>query len=129
MPGWNEGESAMSTDWNVHCLDCKETHTFDDANHMDTTMSALCKHAQAIAALAPLLLSCGTVILEVEHHGRIDAAWFAKHLGHRLVPISEYGDILGQCAEYITCSCGSVRRCTLGHGHEGEHAVSKGKRP
>lgn len=111
----------MSTDWNVHCLDCNETHGFDDANHMDDTMASLCKHAAAIAALAPLLAAAGAVRLEVEYHGRIDAAWFARHLGHRLVPISEYGDVLGQCAEYVACECGNTRRCKLEYGHAGEH--------
>lgn len=111
----------MSTDWHVHCVDCNDTHTFDDANHMDTTMAALCKHAAAIAALAPLLAECSTVTLAVEYHGRIDAAWFAKHLGHRLVPISEYGHLMTQCAEYVDCPCGSTARCRLDHGHDGEH--------
>lgn len=113
----------MSTDWNVHCLDCKDTHTFSDANHMDHVMAALCKHATAIAALAPLLLESDYIRLEVSGYGAIDAAWFAKHLFHRLVPISEYGDIPGQCAEYVTCTCGCSRRCTRDFGHDGAHTA------
>lgn len=111
----------MSTDWNVHCVDCEETHTFNDANHMDETMAALCKHAAAIAALAPLLAECRTVLLAVEGYGAIDAAWFVKHLGHRLVPISEYGYLLTQCTEYVACACGSMQRCRLDRDHNGDH--------
>jgi hypothetical protein len=111
----------VSTDWNVHCLDCKSTHKFDDANHMDDVMASLCTHAAAIAALAPLLAESRHVQLVVEHHGGVDAAWFVTHLGHRLVPISEYGDILGQCAEYVVCGCGSSSRCTRAYGHDGDH--------
>lgn len=113
----------MSTDWNVHCLDCKATLRFDDANHDDKVMAALCKHAGAIAALAPLIGELGPldVALEVPHRGAIDPGWFAAHLGHRLVPISEYGHILDQCAEYVACVCGGLRRCVLAFGHERPH--------
>jgi hypothetical protein len=114
----------MSTDWNVHCVDCKDTHTFDDANHQDTLMALLCKHADAIATIAPLLAADGCIEFRTMW-GRIDPAWFAQHKGHKLVPISEYGDLLTQCAEYVTCSCGSTRRCALDAGHEGGHTAER----
>ena len=111
----------MSTDWNVHCLDCKETHTFCDANHMDAEMATLCKHAAAIAALAPLMAESDYLEFRLGSRGEIDTTWFAKHAGHRLVPISEYGDILGQCAVHVKCVCGSRRQCTKDYGHDGDH--------
>jgi len=87
----------MSTDWNVHCVDCKSTHVFNDANHQDTLMALLCKHADAIADLAPLLREgAGQDIAIKTYWGDVDADWFARHRGHKLVPISEYGDLLAQ---------------------------------
>jgi hypothetical protein len=106
------------------------THAFDDANHMDELMAVLCKHAGAIAALAPMMSELrerhvlGDVYFAVAHHGEIDTAWFAAHLGHRLVPISEYGHLLNQCTEYVTCMCGERHRCTKDYGHEGDHVVT-----
>jgi len=112
----------MSTDWNVHCLDCKSTHTFDDANHQVEAMAVLCKYASAIASLAPLVRENPNVLeLRLGHYGEIDVFWFADHHTHRLIPINEYGAILGQCVEYVDCGCGSRRRCTLDHGHDGAH--------
>lgn len=117
----------MSTDWNVHCMDCNETHTFDDANHRDVEMAALCKHAAAIAALVPLMedvTSRGVDLdLGLYGYGRIEPRWFAKHLGHRLVPRSEYGDFMDQCSEYIECVCGNRKRCTLTPNHDGDHSA------
>lgn len=110
----------MSTDWNVHCVTCNSTHGFDDANHQEALMELLCKHADAIATLAPLVASDGCVELRTLW-GRIDPAWFAEHRGHKLVPISEYGDLLTDCTEYVQCKCGSRQRCTLERGHDGDH--------
>lgn len=113
----------MSTDWNVKCLDCDDVCTFDDANHQDVLMSMLCKHAEAIAALAPLLASA-CIELRTDY-GPIDATWFARHVGHRLRPISEYGDLLGQCAEHLPCQCGVLQRCILDAEHGGDHTLVK----
>ena len=107
----------MSTDWNVHCVDCNDTHGFDDANHQDELMAMLCKHADAIAALAPLLTDHMDIELRT-YWGRINPSWFAQHKGHKLVPISEYGYLLTQCVEYVKCACGSMQRCTLDAGHK-----------
>lgn len=114
--------NRMSTDWNVHCLDCKDTHYFSDANWRDDDMALICKHAGAIAAMAPLIAGANLINIEIStSYGRIDADWFAKHLGHNLVPISEYGHFMKQCPEYVDCLCGSNKRCTLDVGHEGKH--------
>jgi hypothetical protein len=111
----------VSTDWNVHCVDCNMTHGFDDANHQAELMAIICKNADAIAALAPFLAEAGDVKLQT-FWGQIDVHWFATHKGHRIVPINEYGDLLTACAERIVCACGYTRRCNLEHGHDGGHA-------
>lgn len=111
----------MSTDWNVHCLDCADTHGFNDANWCDADMAVICKHAAAIANLAPLLSETTMMITLHTAYGRIEPSWFAKHAGHRLVPINEYGHFMEQCAEYVTCACGSNQRCGLKVGHNGDH--------
>ena len=117
----------MSTDWNVHCVDCNVTHTFSDANHQDGLMMKICQHADEIASLAELVDDGSDIELRT-HWGRIDPRWFRTHMGHNLMPISEYGDLLDQCCEYVTCTCGSSRRCTNEVGHDGDHAVAGPRR-
>ncbi len=113
----------MSTDWNVYCRTCKSTHRFDDANHQDEFMAKLIKYADAIASLAPLLATVPDVVLHTPW-GEISASWFAQHRGHDLVPISEYGNTLTQCTEYVGCTCGTQRRCSLECGHDGPHGLA-----
>lgn len=115
----------MSTDWNVHCLDCKSTHTFDDANHQLDLMLALCRHAEAIAGLAELVADIGTDIELKTYWGAVDPGWFRFHLGHQLLPISEYGDVYGHCTERVRCcdkpTCHTYSKCTQLAGHIGDH--------
>lgn len=114
----------MSCDWHIRCVTCGDTHRFDDANHMDEAMSALIRHRDAIAALVPLLREPHVDIVFSLGLGnrcdewRIDPAWFAKHAGHELRPIDEYGCLLGQCGEHVRCGeCSSWHLCALEHGH------------
>jgi hypothetical protein len=113
----------VSTDWNIRCVDCGDTHHFNDANHQNRLMLDILSHQEAIAAIAPLLRT-GDVELET-FYGNIDAAWFAKHLGHNLLPIDEYGRLLDQCHECAKCSCGFEHPCTLPAKHEGEHVATR----
>lgn len=113
----------MSCDWHIKCLDCDDSHYFVDANHMDLEMAAVVRHAPLIAALLPLAedvnqCPCGCLVLRLgdERH-TLDIHWFAKHAGHRLTPINEYGHLLEQCTTYVKCGCGSNRRCALAVGH------------
>ena len=110
----------MSTDWNVHCVDCNDTHWFNDANHQDRMMSLLIKHADAISALVELVQQDGCIELSTLW-GRIDPAWFHRHKGHILKPIDEYGRLLDQCRERVVCKeCNSNHRdCIRTHGHIG----------
>lgn len=111
---------GVSTDWNVHCVTCGSTHGFDDANHQDVLMSLLCKHAKSIASIADLIAADPHIALKTLW-GDIDASWFRAHADHQLVPISEYGHLLDQCAEYIECICGTRQRCKGKRDHVGQH--------
>lgn len=112
----------MSTDWNVYCRTCDDVHSFSDANHMDRDMVALIRHAEDIAALAPLLADEHVghrIEFTLGSYGTIDPAWFKAHLGHDLVPRDEYGRCLDQCSERWTCTfCKKAHWCTLKPGHE-----------
>lgn len=117
----------MSTDWNVHCVDCKSTHHFSDANHQDELMLALCRHAEAIAALLELQKEARFDIQLRTLWGDVDIAWFREHLGHQLLPIDEYGRLYQHCRERIYCGeCKiTAHQCALLEGHEGPHERSK----
>lgn len=119
----------MSTHWHVYCLDCKTEHEFLDANHEAAVMALLCKHAAAIAALAPLFEEYSGIGADLElrvFYGRVDPIWFAKHAGHRLVPRNEYGGFLETCDAMFACKCcGSNLYCKLPPSHEGEHAKAR----
>lgn len=115
----------MSTDWHIHCVDCKATHHFDDANHREPLMLALCRHAEAIATLADLFADTDAFDVELRTmNGRIDPTWFREHLGHQLLPIDEYGTLIGQCWKYVDCGhCRQRQHCGLPRDHEGACAV------
>lgn len=52
----------------------------------------------------------------------IYTSWFKQHLGHNLVPINEYGTLMGVCGRGLqcpTCRYGIQQKCTLAYGHEG----------
>lgn len=83
----------MSCDWDILCRTCDSRHGFSDANHCDDVMRHLIRHREAIAALAPLLRDAPESVEFKLYYGSIDAAWFAKHTGHDLVPIDEYGGV------------------------------------
>lgn len=116
----------MSCDWHIHCVTCKSTHRFDDANHRDEMMLDIIKHAAAIAGLAGLPeIAKHDIKLTTTYYGDIDPTWFRDHLGHDLRPIDEYGGLATQCHEYVACTCGTSRRCVLDRGHDGAHATVK----
>jgi len=113
----------VSTDWNIRCVDCNVVCRFNDANHQDGFMRKLIKHRDAIAALAPLLAEASRDDLSLHTYwGDVDAAFFAAHAGHKLVPHNEYGDDDDQCPHWAKCdACGNHESCTLVDGHEGPH--------
>ena len=120
----------MSTDWNIYCATCGETHHFNDANHMNLTMRALIKHAGALADLAPLFREPDTQLLQPPRigssWGTIDPWWFEKHRGHELVPRNEYGGFEDDCEVHFKCGkCGATERCGLPVNHPGDHAKER----
>lgn len=110
----------MSNDWDVRCVDCGVSHGFHDANHQEDLMLTLCANAAAIAGLAPLLDAERWIELKVAHYGDVDVRWFARHASHKLVPVDEYGRLLGQCRKYVACSeCSTQHHCKLDADHDG----------
>lgn len=103
----------MSTDWNVYCLDCASTLEIE--NGRMRTAIELCHHASAVADLS-------RESIELRFIGTyVNRDWFETHAKHRLAPINEYGELLGQCTERVTCGCGSSAVCTRDDQHEGPH--------
>jgi hypothetical protein len=105
----------VSTDWNIRCTLCGETHSFNDANHAVELMRGIIAIARGLAALGHAMAKSGfpyPYSLDVTtSYGSINPAWFAKHDGHPLVPISEYGEIDGTCGKRVACACGHERPC------------------
>lgn len=131
----------MSTDWNIYCVDCGETLKFNDANHIDKEMRVLCKHAAAIAALAPMFQEMKEVAwngmclsLPYGSYGSVEPDWFARHLGHRLRPINEYGYCDDECGEMVRrdrpepSDGWDWEPCCLLDGHEGPHDAEVARR-
>jgi len=116
----------MSTDWHIRCLDCKVTHRFDEANHQRSLMAALCRNAAAIAGLSDLMADAEVEVRFAAGYtgcyGEIDVGWFKTHLGHRLVPIDEYGNLADCCNKRVRCTTcnGDDRTCYLPVGHDGD---------
>jgi hypothetical protein len=83
----------MSCDWHIYCRTCDKSHDFLDANHRQDVMHVLIDHAAAIAALVPLFKDNRSWDVELKvYYGSIDPSFFEEHLGHDLVPRSEYGN-------------------------------------
>lgn len=112
----------MSCDWDVRCVTCGDNHGFHDANHCEDLMLSLCKRAEAIAALVPLIATSryGEIELRVGSYGAVDVRWFARHAGHQLSPVDEYGRLLNQCQNYVACGeCSTQHHCKLDKDHAG----------
>ena len=118
----------MSCDYFVWCRDCAERHEFNDANHRIDLMHALIRNRDAIAALVPLRSEVGEITLQT-YYGHIDVYWFAKHAGHELAVIDEYGKIDGSCGEFFLCPSSDHRHsCRLDKGHP-PPCSAKSRRP
>jgi hypothetical protein len=114
----------MSCDWNIKCITCDSTLVFNDANHQQNLMVLLVEHRRAIGRLATLLCSPAEGIRLATNYGNVDAAWFAFHAEHDLRPVDEYGRLMGQCNQRVTCpSCTTEHPCVLDYGHAGPHSV------
>jgi hypothetical protein len=89
-----------------------------DANHAVEFMRLLIKNANEIAGLDKLARAEFSVEL-VSTWGSVNIEWMAKHCTHRLAPVSEYGDLDGECSEKVQCDkCGSWKPCVLPNDHD-----------
>jgi hypothetical protein len=123
----------MSCDWNILCDTCGEQHGFDDANHQEGLMLAIIASADAIAGLVPLFEDeawDGSLYASSYDRWRIDPKWFARHRGHKLVPIDEYDHRSNQCRKgRIECAAGYSHNCGLDADHEGPCELSLRSHP
>ena len=107
----------MSTSWDVRCIDCGEdagVHASREPIRLYEIQSIL-QDAHKIALLrgvdSDLTLRLIDVVIPIE--------FFTKHAGHKLRPVSEYGEVDGTCAKDFTCGhCGSrLGQCDKDIGH------------
>lgn len=117
----------MSCDYDVYCVDCDSHHEFYDANHEDKLMLEVIKHRDAFAALAPVFEAFAKSKLYSElrfslqgDRYAVSPQWFAKHAGHTLEVIDEYGRLLKNCYKFVQCKeCPAQHNCLLLRDHEG----------
>ena len=127
--------AAMSTHWDVYCIDCDDSHGFDDMNHRDNLMQSVARNGPAFKKAAEILLPAFADLdtyarpnVQVEDSGygkSLSLEWFAKHGDHHLVARNEYGQCLDECGAYFDCKmCDHPHqlRCRRPVKHEGDHA-------
>jgi hypothetical protein len=111
----------MSTDWDVHCLDC------DDSLGLDGTKNSvlvLIGDAPSLVELYETISSLPDLDIETRVYGRqIALSWFGKHGKHRLIAKDEYGHLDDECGARFKCGhCDVDSYCKRARGHGGEHA-------
>lgn len=114
----------MSCYWHLHCETCKETLDLEGLNRQPYVVRDIIKIAPALVAAGKIrprtldlavVARCGTVA--------VDLNWLVHHEGHKLVPISEYGQIDGECGAIFPCPhCESRIACRLPPWHDGPHS-------
>lgn len=111
----------MSCAWDVKCLTCNVKAGMD-VNHGVDIMRLLITNAKTIAAIDDLSTAAGKIgwFVELGSPGfSIPVQWFREHHAHRLAPVSEYGDLDGECSEKVQCPhCGSWMKCVLERDHD-----------
>lgn len=116
----------MSCDWDVCCVDCNVESGISDANHQMELMRDLIANRSALEALAELN---GPSVYDVElkiSFSYIPLKFWSEHKGHKLRPISEYGQHDLPCGKKLFCrlcekeiSCSELEhpRNPKQHGH------------
>lgn len=96
----------MGTNWDIRCIDCGTDAGVSgnyDPIHQDEIQEIL-EHAAKFAALRGI----GNDFVVTRIGVDVPFEWLAEHAGHRLRPVSEYGDVDGTCAKEFKCAhCGS----------------------
>jgi hypothetical protein len=77
----------MSTDWRLFCKDCLDTEKL------------YCSYSPVHLEEVREILKYASVFARSDRGPRIPWDWFARHQGHTLRPISEYGEVDGACAQ------------------------------
>ena len=123
----------MSTNYDVVCLDCQDKHGFD--------RDELLRQVRNLVVHAPTLADMGHTFKAIEGMGLVpklslddygddpvNLEWFAKHKGHRLAVVDEYGRLDGDCGEYFRCAgCDRTVACVLPKDHESKkHSAKRG---
>lgn len=83
----------MSTTWDVYCHQCKAYHGCYDVRD-PALMLAIIRDRNALAALAPASKSLPNFELRIGYNYMVDPCFFLEHAGHRLVALSEYGEVI-----------------------------------
>ncbi len=90
----------MSRKWNIKCMVCadpqKPAHLDDavlelgdESNHNEEGAVTIAKAASELAALGRAVQNAFVEIGDI----RFPAVWFTVHTDHKLVVVSEYGDL------------------------------------
>lgn len=124
----------MSTYWDLACRDCGDAEMGFNWNHGSDRLGDIWKAATAIAdpaGVSRLLAALAEAVCTVNWYA-VDGPglgfvgeFVEKHRGHDVAPLSEYGDYLDECGEYVVCpACEQHghRRCNRKLGHDGGHA-------
>jgi len=114
----------VSTYWDVCCLDCDKGSGLH-LNHGVETCREVIRGRDGFAALAGI-----DVEIRVSGEcGYVDANFYRDHAGHALAPVSEYGDIDGDCNEYRptgpNTTDGSVCRLAADHGGDHDYKLAR----
>lgn len=116
----------MSCDWDVRCIDCNECAGIDNANHEEGLMRVLIARSNSLADLATIENDEGIYLLELRINSYyVDLGFFAKHRGHHLRPVDEYGLFDTPCPATFHCAvCNTDFKCEerehdskFNHGH------------
>jgi hypothetical protein len=111
----------MSTYWDVVCLDCDKKSGLH-LNHGVDACRELVRGRDGLAALAAFNI-CDIELHVPGERGWIEAQFYKDHAGHVIAPVSEYGDIDGDCNELRMIGPHSTdgARCRSAEGHKGDH--------
>lgn len=119
----------MSTYVGFFCVDCRARERPDGSNHMHDQFAAVMKHRHALEEVGKIRLDSNLWWFSLDY-GRMDliANFFAEHIGHRVVVLSEYGGVYGHEGECNFRPMHGVDKafddeafCRLAKGHDGDH--------
>lgn len=116
----------MGTSYDIRCIDCSEDAGVC-ANHDPVRAWELEPFLACAQQLATMVPYEDSLEIKTSEDTRISLKWLAKHSGHRLRLVSEYGEVQDTCRKRYWCEhCKSaLGYCEL----DADHAEPCGKRP